>query len=77
MGLRGQQLTVNYAYRQFADEIEDQIMQGTLKPGERLPGEIALAEMFGVTRSTVREGLRQLESEGLVCRPTPRRPASP
>ena len=73
MGLRGQQLTVNYAYRQFADEIEDQIMQGTLKPGERLPGEIALAEMFGVTRSTVREGLRQLESEGLVCRPTPRR----
>ena len=49
MGLRGQQLTVNYAYRQFADEIEDQIMQGTLKPGERLPGEIALAEMFGVT----------------------------
>ena len=73
MSLRGQHLKVNYAYRQFADEIEAQIMQGTLKPGERLPGEVELAQMFGVTRSTVREGLRQLESEGLVHRPSPRR----
>jgi GntR family transcriptional regulator, transcriptional repressor for pyruvate dehydrogenase complex len=73
MSLRGQPLKVNYAYRQFANEIEAQIMQGTLKPGERLPGEQALAEMFGVTRSTVREGLRQLESEGLINRPSPRR----
>lgn len=73
MSLRGQPLKVNYAYRQFADEIEAQIMQGTLQPGEQLPGEQALAEMFGVTRSTVREGLRQLESEGLVHRPSPRR----
>ncbi|NIZ62299.1 FadR family transcriptional regulator [Sedimentitalea sp. CY04] len=73
MSLRGQPLKVNYAYRQFADEIEAQIMQGTLQPGERLPGEVELAEMFGVTRSTVREGLRQLESEGLVNRPSPRR----
>ncbi|GGA17359.1 FadR/GntR family transcriptional regulator [Neptunicoccus cionae] len=73
MSLRSQHLKVNYAYRQFADEIEAQIMQGTLKPGERLPGEVELAQLFGVTRSTVREGLRQLESEGLVHRPTPRR----
>jgi len=73
MSLRGQPLKVNYAYRQFADEIEAQIMQGTLRPGERLPGEVELAKMFGVTRSTVREGLRQLESEGLVHRPSPRR----
>jgi DNA-binding FadR family transcriptional regulator len=73
MSLRGKPLKVNYAYRQFADEIETQIMQGTLQPGERLPGEVELAELFGVTRSTVREGLRQLESEGLVNRPSPRR----
>ena len=73
MSLRGKPLKVNYAYRQLADEIEDQIMQGTLLPGERLPGEVELAELFGVTRSTVREGLRQLECEGLVNRPSPRR----
>jgi len=73
MGIKGQPLKVNYAYRQIADEIEGQIMDGTLQPGEQLPGEAELADMFSVTRSTVREGLRQLESEGLVIRPTPRR----
>jgi len=73
MSLRGQRLKVNYAYRQIADEIQAQILDGSLHPGERLPGEVELAEMFGVTRSTVREGLRQLESDGLVHRPSPRR----
>lgn len=73
MSLRGQPLKVNYAYRQIADEIQSQILDGSLPPGERLPGEVELAEMFGVTRSTVREGLRQLESDGLVHRPSPRR----
>ena len=73
MGIKGQLLKVNYAYRQIADEIENQIMTGVLRPGEQLPGENELAELFGVKRSTVREGLRQLESDGLVWRPTPRR----
>lgn len=73
MGIKGQTLKVNYAYRQIANEIENQIMTGVLKPGEHLPGELELAELFGVKRSTVREGLRQLESDGLVYRPTPRR----
>lgn len=73
MSLRGRPLKVNYAYRQIADAIEAQILDGSLHPGERLPGEIELAEMFEVTRSTVREGLRQLESDGLVHRPSPRR----
>lgn len=73
MAVKGQPLKVNFAYRQFADEIAGQIMNGTLQPGEQLPGEVQLAELFGVTRSTVREGLRQLESDGLVRRPSPRR----
>ncbi len=73
MSLKGQPLKVNYAYKQIAEQIQTQILDGTITAGDRLPGETELAEMFGVTRSTVREGLRQLESEGLVCRPTPRR----
>ncbi len=64
---------VHYAYQQIAGEIEAQILRGDLKPGDQLPGETELANMFGVTRSTLREGLRQLESDGLVHRPTPRR----
>jgi DNA-binding FadR family transcriptional regulator len=73
MSLKGRQLKVKYAYYQVADEIQRQILDGSIKPGEKLPGEVELAEMFGVTRSTVREGLRQLENDGLVHRPTPRR----
>jgi GntR family transcriptional regulator, transcriptional repressor for pyruvate dehydrogenase complex len=73
MSLVGRPLKVNYAYQQIASEIEAQIMKGTLKLGEQLPGEVELAKLFGVTRSTIREGLRQLESDGLVYRPSPRR----
>ncbi len=64
---------VKYAYQQIAGDIEAQILRGDLKPGDQLPGEVELAGQFGVTRSTLREGLRQLESDGLVSRPSPRR----
>lgn len=63
----------HFAYQQIAGEIEAQILRGDLKPGDQLPGEAELAGQFGVTRSTLREGLRQLESDGLVHRPSPRR----
>ncbi|WP_372614655.1 FadR/GntR family transcriptional regulator [Aquicoccus sp.] len=73
MGLTAKPIHVNYAYQQIAEEIEAQILRGELKPGDQLPGEAELGALFGVTRSTVREGLRQLESDGLVHRPSPRR----
>lgn len=38
---------------------------GRFRPGERLP-ERELCEMTGVSRTLVREALRQLESEGLI-----------
>ena len=46
-------------------EITKAILKGELKPGERLM-EIALAERLGVSRTPVREALRQLETDGLV-----------
>ncbi|KEJ95159.1 transcriptional regulator, GntR family [Pseudosulfitobacter pseudonitzschiae] len=73
MKAAGKPAQVHFAYQQIADEIEAQILRGDLNPGDQLPGEAELAGQFGVTRSTLREGLRQLESDGLVHRPSPRR----
>ncbi|WAW15001.1 GntR family transcriptional regulator [Peptostreptococcus equinus] len=47
------------------ENIRGAIMEGVLKPGERLM-EIQLAEQLGVSRTPVREAIRKLELEGLV-----------
>lgn len=47
------------------DELEDDIGNGKLRPGERLD-ELSLAERFGVSRTPIREALRQLAATGLV-----------
>src|SRR5947207_956952 len=49
-----------------ADSIRSQVARGELVPGERFPSEDQLMEVFGVARTTLREALRILESEGLV-----------
>lgn len=48
--------------------IREMILSGTLDPGDLLPGEHDLAEQLGVTRPTIREAIRKLESSGLVER---------
>lgn len=42
------------------------IVTGERLPGSALPGEIDLAESFGVARSVIREALRMLSGKGLV-----------
>lgn len=54
------------AYQLIADSIEEQIVSGALKPGDRLPSERELVVRFGSGRSTIREALRVLESNRLV-----------
>ncbi len=66
-------LQVHAAYELVWRELEKRIVDGTLRAGDRLPTEMELAERFGVNRSTVREGIRRLESEGLVRRAAGRR----
>jgi len=47
------------------DQIEEAIVSGTYRPGDRLE-EQSLAEQYGVSRTPVREALRQLQEAGLV-----------
>lgn len=53
-------------YRQIADQVAGLIARGEFAPGSRLPTERALAQLLGVSRPSVREGLIALEVEGLV-----------
>jgi len=51
---------------QIADQIRESILAGEFTPGDKLPPERELAEMFGVSRPSVREALNILSSAGLV-----------
>ncbi len=51
--------------RQVLDQLRQSIIAGRLEPGARLR-ERELIAMMGVSRSVIREALRQLESEGLI-----------
>jgi GntR family transcriptional repressor for pyruvate dehydrogenase complex len=51
---------------QIAEQIRASILSGEFAPGDKLPPERELAEMFGVSRPSVREALNVLASSGMV-----------
>src|SRR5207249_5910125 len=53
---------------QVRAELTQRIDSGALPAGSRLPSEPALATELGVSRATLREALRAMESEGLLRR---------
>jgi len=53
-------------YVLIANDIERQVNEGTLVPGQRLPGEADLATEYGVARMTVRRAMRELRERGLI-----------
>lgn len=63
-----EKLTLQPAYRVLSDALRRSIVRGEAPEDSALPTETELAASFGVHRSTVREGLRQLEQDGLVKR---------
>ena len=56
------------AYRKVATALLERITDRTISEGARLPPEMELARQFGVHRGTVREALRELESNGVLKR---------
>jgi len=53
-------------YEQIVQQIEDSVLNGTLKPGDQLPAERELAQRLGVSRTAVREAVKALSEKGLV-----------
>ena len=48
------------------EQIATDVLSGEMQPGESLPSERRLAEVFGVSRPAVREALKRLSAAGLV-----------
>ena len=50
----------------LAEKFHENIESGIWKPGEKIPGEIELAQQYGVGRSTVREALHILQEQKMI-----------
>ncbi|MFZ6042849.1 PLP-dependent aminotransferase family protein [Vibrio natriegens] len=55
-----------FAYRLVHKRIHSAILEGVLKPGERIPSARALAKEMGLSRGSVEEGYALLKSEGFI-----------
>ena len=53
-------------YERIVSWVQEEIANGSLHRGDKLPSENDLMERFGVSRQTVRRALEVLEDEGLV-----------
>ena len=59
-------VTSNKLYIQIHNQIREAILSGVYKPGDKLPSEKELCQLFSVSRVPVREALCALELNGLV-----------
>ncbi len=53
-------------HEEVVSQVHDLIREGKFKAGDQLPSERELAETFKVSRTSVREALRALETQGLI-----------
>src|SRR5947199_5173060 len=53
-------------FEQIAEQIEQRILSGELRSGDRLPTERELSEQFHASRTAVREAMKTLAQRGLV-----------
>ena len=59
----GSELTLSQVIEQ---KIEEAILQKKFSPGQKLPSEMELCAMFGVSRTSLREAVRMLSARGLL-----------
>ncbi|MFW5642364.1 MAG: FadR/GntR family transcriptional regulator [Roseicyclus sp.] len=53
--------------RSVVRQIEELILRGILRPGDRLPSERELSDRLGVSRPSLREAVAELQSRGLLA----------
>jgi GntR family transcriptional repressor for pyruvate dehydrogenase complex len=58
--------------RRLAEELQEQILSGALRRGDRLPSERELGTRYGLSRNVVREAVKLLSERGLVASQTGR-----
>jgi GntR family transcriptional regulator len=63
-------------YIQLRDLLKEQIYQKKWQPGDQIPGEQELCELYGVSRTVVRQALSELEAEGAIKRRRAKAPSS-
>ena len=60
--------TNNSKYLQISQDIIERIMNGELAPGDRVPSEHELMQQYGVSNTTARKSLLNIELKGWVIR---------
>jgi GntR family transcriptional regulator len=73
-GARVQRANPIPLYLQVSEALRQAITAGELMPGEELPTEAQLCDLYGVSRITVRQAVAELLSEGAITRSRPRGP---
>lgn len=53
-------------YEKVIEQIKEMIVKGTFKKGDKLPSEREMAESLQISRTSIREALRELEIMGLI-----------
>ena len=56
----------NFLSNEVANRIKELILKKKLRPGNKLPNEMQLAELFGVSRPTIREAVKSLVSQNII-----------
>lgn len=52
----------------IVEQLENMLLEGSFAPGQKLPPERDLAQMFAVSRPSLREAIQKLEAKGLLSR---------
>ncbi|MBQ7922775.1 MAG: substrate-binding domain-containing protein [Clostridia bacterium] len=55
-------------YCQLAEEIRQQILSGEIRPGDKLPSESEMMQIYDIGRPTVRQALSQLVNKGYLAK---------